>query len=254
MSKTISCPFCQSQITIDENAAAVVCMVCGKGFSLGVTAQPGNMQPTMQQQFTPQMQFQQQPQQQFAPQMQFQQPPMMPANGYMSFIPKHRPGSGLFITTVIFNSVAILAGFVFTWALLVCCIHEGRYKTDEVFIATSVFTSPFIITAFILNLISIAKYWSLLPQHFSRGFSPGAAVAFMLIPLFNLYWVWALHLRLGDGLSQIANRQTPAKGCGTAAAILIFLGIISPFTLPLQFIGYLIGICGYHSAAKVIEP
>ena len=63
MSKTISCPFCQAQISVDENASAVVCMACGKGFSLGVTAQPGNMQPTMQQQFTPQMQFQQQPQQ-----------------------------------------------------------------------------------------------------------------------------------------------------------------------------------------------
>ena len=240
MNKTISCPFCQSQITVDENASAVVCMACGKGFSLGVTAQPGNMQPTMQQQFTPQMQF--------------QQPPMMPANGYMSFIPKHRPGSGLFITTVIFNSLSILAGFAFALTLLVCCIHEGRYKTDEVFIATSVFTSPFIITAFVLNLISIAKYWSLLPQHFSRGFSPGAAVAFMLIPLFNLYWVWALHLRLGEGLSQMTNRQKPAKGCGIAAAILIFLGSLSPFSIFLQYIGYLIGICGYHSAAKVIEP
>ena len=240
MSKTISCPFCQAQITIDENASAVVCMACGKGFSLGVTAQPGNTQPTMQQQFTPQMQF--------------QQPPMMPVNGYTPSPQRRRPGKGLFVTTVIFNFVAMV-GFVFTWALLAFSFSFLEYHGfNEIFLACSVYTSPFIITAFVLNLISIAKYWSLLPQHFSRGFSPGAAVAFMLIPLFNLYWVCSLHLRLGEGLSQMTNRQTPAKGCGTAAAILIFLGIISPFTLPLQFIGYLIGICGYHSAAKVIEP
>jgi hypothetical protein len=235
-------------------------MACGKGFSLGVTAQPGNMQPQMQyqqppmqQQFAPQMQYQQPMQQQFAPHMQYQQPPMMPVNGYNQASRRRRPGNGLFVTGIIFNALAFLAGVFICVALCAYWVYGTRSK-EEVLLIACFFGNPFIITAFILNLISIAKYWSLLPQHFSRGFSPGAAVAFMLIPLFNLYWVCALHLRLGDGLSQIAKRQTPAKGCGTAAAILIFLGIISPFTLPLQIIGYLIGICGYHSAAKVIEP
>ena len=109
MSRTISCPFCQAQITIDENASAVVCMACGKGFSLGVAAQPGNMQP----------------------QMQYQQPPMIPANGYNQAPRRRRPGDGLFVTGIIFNALAFLAG-VFICVALCAYLAYGTRSNEEV--------------------------------------------------------------------------------------------------------------------------
>ena len=246
MSKTISCPFCQSQISVDETAAAVVCMVCGKGFSLGVAAQPGNMQP--------QMQYQQPPmQQQFAPQMQYQQPPMMPANGYNQAPRRRRPGNGLFVTGIIFNALAFLAG-VFICVALCAYLDYGTRSNEEVLLIACFFGNPFIITAFILNLISIAKYWSLLPPRLSCGTSSWAAVGFMFIPFFNLYWVWVLHMRLVNSFDNMINRMNSTLPFGIAAAILIFLGMLSPFSMPLQFIGYLIALIGYQKAAKVIEP
>ena len=276
MSKTISCPFCQSQISVDETASAAVCMACGKGFSLGIaantaTAQAAPAQNQWQPQPQMQNQFQPQPQQQFAPQMQYQQPPMMPVNGYTPSPQRRRPGKGLFVTGFVFNSLASVAGLCFAISLIgyiandyyITNTYDGYtyyrrpsdfYMFEDLLIAFSIAGGVFVSTAFILNLISIAKYWKLLPPQLSKGTSPAAAVCFMFIPVFSLYWIWSLHLRLGDGLSQMTYRQKPAKGCGIAAAILIFLGSLSPFSIFLQYIGYLIGICGYHSAAKVIEP
>lgn len=237
MSKTVSCPFCQTAITIDENASVVVCLACGKGFSLGVAAQSGSMPQV------PPPQYQTMP-----PQYQTMQPQ----------IERRRPGTGLFVTGIIFNSLAIIAGIGICVCLIGMLANDDYYGYRRDFITCligfSFFGSPFILTAFILNLVSIAKYWSLLPSQFSRGTTPGEAAGFMLIPFFNLYWIWALHLRLGAGLRQSAARPNSAKGCGIWAAILIFLGSLSPFTLFLQYVGYLIGICGYHKAAKSIEP
>lgn len=297
MSKTISCPFCHTALTIDENASMVVCLSCGKGFALGVSAQSGTVsqltQAPQSHGFVP---LSPTPLQNHG----FVPPPLMPPYQAMQpQIERRRPGNGLFVTGIVINSLVIFLSCVelCMWSLAFFGITDSAYLYDEIYFCGKI---VFVILAFIINLVSIAKYWSLLPNQFRRNITPGGAAGFMLIPFFNLYWILALHLRLGTGLQQAAKRSDSVKGCGIATAILIFVGSVSYikyliewgafrvsvlsvlslpsrlllYTLPdnrvllyavffllsgsfgliLQSIGYLIALCRYQKAAKIIEP
>ncbi|MBE6381220.1 MAG: zinc ribbon domain-containing protein [Lentisphaerae bacterium] len=225
------------------------------------------------------------------PQMQFQQQPQMPfpGAGYgMPFIRRRRPGNGLFTTTLIINALAILAAiglvisvigmlsvdkYVYYESYSSSSYDYGygssydygyskpkRYKSsdyalfEDLNIAFSIASGVLGIAATVLNLISIAKYWSMLPSHITQGKSPAAAACFLLIPLFNIYWLFALHSRLGNGFAQTAGfLGQSAKPMGLVAAILILIGS-TQFTVFLAPVGWILALCAYQKAAKVIEP
>ena len=253
MSQMISCPFCNAQINVDERASAVICMSCGKSFSLGIPQQ-SNLPP----------------QQNFAMSSNPGMPQMPPVN-MPSMCPKlHRPQAGLFVAGTIFNILAFVGSIFFVYwfcsNLDYCDRYYSYYGDDydvleiievmfrrETFISISAsIAGLFMLTALVLNLVSIAKYWSLLPPQIAKV-SPAEAVVFLLIPFFNLYWVFVLNSRLGAGLNQMSFGRTSVANFGIPVALLIFLGS-SVFSCPLLFIGYLLGNCAYYRASKIIEP
>lgn len=238
MSQMISCPFCNAQINVDERASAVICMSCGKSFSLGIPQQ-SNLPP----------------QQNFAMPSNPGMPQMPPVN-MPSMCPKlHRPQAGLFVAGTVFNILAFVGSIFFVyWFSYYGSLDALMFIADmfryETFISS--IAGLFMLTALVLNLVSIAKYWSLLPPQIAKV-SPAEAVAFLLIPFFNLYWVFVLNSRLGAGLNQMSFGRTSVANFGIPVALLIFLGS-SVFSCPLLFIGYLLGNCAYYRASQIIEP
>ncbi len=232
MSQMISCPFCNAQINVDERASAVICMSCGKSFSLGIPQQ-SNLPP----------------QQNFAMPSNPGMPQMPPVNMPSMWPKLHRPPAGLFVAGTIFNILAFVGSIFFVYWF--CFYLDVHTKFDEFIISASI-AGPFMLTALVLNLVSIAKYWSLLPPQIAKV-SPAEAAVFLLIPFFNLYWVFVLNSRLGDGLNQMSFGRTSVANFGIPVALLIFLGS-SVFSCPLLFIGYLLGNCAYYRASKIIEP
>ena len=249
MSQMISCPFCNAQINVDERASAVICMSCGKSFSLGIPQQ-SNLPP----------------QQNFAMPSNPGMPQMSPVN-MPSMCPKlHRPPAGLFVAGTIFNILAFVGSIFFVYWFCSYLDYCDRYSyyghvlrdiedmfRHETFISIIVIIiGLFMLTALVLNLVSIAKYWSLLPPQIAKV-SPAEAVVFLLIPFFNLYWIFVLNSRLGDGLNQMSFGRTSVANFGIPVALLIFLGS-GVFSCPLLFIGYLLGNCAYYRASQIIEP
>ncbi len=270
MSKEVFCPFCKNRISVSENAAQAVCMICGNGFSLGVSPFSNIPQVQFQQpiQPAPQMQFQQPiqsaPQIQFqqpgqpAPQVQFQQPIQQQnyQNQDNSNCRKPRAvGGGLYYTAIVFNILVLVATSASVSAFISAEVaYDGWHYIGEGAIAAAVVAALFFTVAEILNLICVAKFWKILLPHQAKKTTPAMAALFMLIPVFNWFWTFKMHIRLGAGLAERSNDpEVSSKGCGIAGAIFIFLGSCYPLVQPLQTIGWLIALAGYQNAAVRIE-
>lgn len=95
----------------------------------------------------------------------------------------------------------------------------------------------------IAHLITWAMFhyglWKAVPEQY-REVTPGKAVGFLFIPLFNCYWVFCSYLNVNRGLNRLADAHSlpPPRanvGLATAASVFFvvswFLGLIA-MTLP----------------------
>jgi len=104
-----------------------------------------------------------------------------------------------------------------------------------------------LIPAIIFGSILHYQCWHALPIEY-RATSPGKAVGYLFIPVFNLYWVFVSWVKLADGF-EVWQRESKAtmrytmRGLGITQAVLFCLSfLLLPLYLQYPFISIAIGI------------
>ena len=89
---------------------------------------------------------------------------------------------------------------------------------------------PMLIAAIVLHFVLLYRFWSVI-QDAAPGevrTTPGKAVGFMFIPLFNLYWVFQAYPGLATDMHHYAGRRgfhvSNEEGIGLAGAIFTIIG------------------------------
>ncbi len=78
----------------------------------------------------------------------------------------------------------------------------------------------------VANLVWIYKFWAWIPpEHrytsmWKKYISPGMAVGLMLVPYFNLYWMFVVYLGLADIMERLRVQYPCSKGPAKTLAIL----------------------------------
>ena len=78
----------------------------------------------------------------------------------------------------------------------------------------------------IVNMIWLYQFWSWIPpeqRHTSmwkKYISPGAAIGFMFIPYFNIYWMFVVYLGIADIMERLRVQYPSSKGPVKTLAIL----------------------------------
>jgi len=101
------------------------------------------------------------------------------------------------------------------------------------------------IAAAVFGLMFVYKAWALI-QDGSPRTSPGQAIGFLFIPLFNLYWMFVAYWGLAQDLNKYAQERgitarPAAEGMILWGIILILVGFIVGCTAPVGAILLLIG-------------
>lgn len=87
--------------------------------------------------------------------------------------------------------------------------------------------------ATIYGLIALYRVWYVIPDAYART-TPGKAVGFMFIPLFNFYWVFVAFAGLAEDAQNFLNRagvmeEKISRGLSQAYSILFLVSQIIPF-------------------------
>jgi hypothetical protein len=96
---------------------------------------------------------------------------------------------------------------------------EGRRRDDELAVAWTLFC----IAALPFHLLLIYRWWSCLPAGWRRT-TPARAAGFMLIPFFNLYWMFVAYCGLAADLEGYSRARS---GSPAVPAGLRNLGLVS---------------------------
>lgn len=107
---------------------------------------------------------------------------------------------------------------------------------------------PIMITSAILNAVLLYQCWAALPEPY-RATTPGKAVGFLFIPIFNLYWMFVCWPKLALGVLEWQKAEwrnnpgnvRPYDGGGSAIALAILALCGSTLGL-IPGLGILIGI------------
>lgn len=118
-------------------------------------------------------------------------------------------------------------------------------------------------TAFALRLVFALMWmysaWSAIPFDYrvtgsGKRVSPGEAVGFMFIPIFNLYWMFVASGGLCDALDHMlrssGTSRTSPKGLALAACIMQFIPYVNFLFAPFMWAFYMFS---FDSAAKALE-
>ena len=221
--KNLNCPLCNESLCVEDNANAIICTACGNGFFMASKAAPGAASQTAGEIGKPTV----------ARRLRRPAPPK----------------NGLYVTAQVFNWLSFgIGAFAALMGVIVYCF-SGNPGVREI-VYDFVYTgSAFAVPAICLSLICVGKYWSLLPEDLKNGRSPAAAALFMLIPFFNLYWVFVLHRNLNCGLAK--EMGLPPRKTGFFM-FMIFLGLFGPVFFGIACGGYLSLLEYYQRAAKKI--
>lgn len=77
----------------------------------------------------------------------------------------------------------------------------------------------------ILNAVWIYKFWSWIPPEqrytsmWKKYISPGAAVGFLFIPYFNIYWMFVVYLGIPDIMERMRVQYPSSKGSAKTLAL-----------------------------------
>jgi hypothetical protein len=104
---------------------------------------------------------------------------------------------------------------------------------------------PFLIAAIVFDCIILYRHWWLLQGHGART-TPGKAVGFSFIPLFNFYWCFVAYAGLAEDNNAYMDKagiQGAKMSYGLALSVCI-LGIISNTVGLIPYVGYVLAIPG----------
>jgi hypothetical protein len=98
-----------------------------------------------------------------------------------------------------------------------------------------------LMAASVAHLVWVHKTWTMMPRFTQEGISPGSAVVRMLIPVYNLWWLFAYNAKVAEGLRRVLSKHersttsaphtlawvAPAAPLGLLVVV-IFLFVIDP--------------------------
>jgi|GEM_PF-3359113 len=115
----------------------------------------------------------------------------------------------------------------------------------------------FLIYASIYWLIALYRAWHVIPDAYART-TPGKAVGFLFIPLFNIYWIFVAIMGLADDARDFLNRagvmeEKIGTGLSTAYPIMFIVAQMGSFAgmMVLIFINKIVGAAVYGTSALV---
>lgn len=151
-----------------------------------------------------------------------------------------RPGWGLATGWIVCSTLVFLAGLVYLAMWMDAGPRVSNREMREIMPVLVVMLLLLIPTT-ILYCMWLYQSWKAVPPEF-RSATPGQAVGFLFIPLFNLYWVF----RAVPGLSRSTLRATAsvapeeASGGGYGMGIAAAVVSIIPYVNMLSWIFFLI--------------
>jgi hypothetical protein len=78
----------------------------------------------------------------------------------------------------------------------------------------------------IVNMVWVYKFWSWIPPEqrytslWKKYISPGTAIVFMLVPYFNIFWMFVIYLGLAEIMERLRVQYPCSKGPAKTLAIL----------------------------------
>ena len=97
----------------------------------------------------------------------------------------------------------------------------------SLFIIGGILVYVLMVPAIVFSSLILHKLWSLIPPLKART-TPGKAVRFLFIPLFNFYW----HFVAIYGLAKALNAETGRKSVSERASFIVCFSFLVPFVLP----------------------
>lgn len=157
-----------------------------------------------------------------------------------------QPSSGLAISTVVLGMLAWLVSIPAYVLIIATAANQYIGRDGEealsVFIGiTLLLTIPTLITFYIW----LYKTWKAIPAP-HRSTTPGKAVGFLFIPVFQYYWIFRAIPGLSNSIQRAHKALNPysTKGAGyvlgIVGTILLFIPLLQWFAIPLLFIWVLV--------------
>jgi hypothetical protein len=150
--------------------------------------------------------------------IQYQRPPTVPPP-----VQEGRAPSPLTMAPLML--AAIIGGTGFQIARNLAKLNDNR----EILIAPAALVLiPLVLVVTVTACIYLYSCWSALPKSM-RFTSPGKAVGFMFIPIFNIYWIFMITVKLAEHLQewQIRRNLIPVRNLVPLAYVKATLAVIS---------------------------
>ena len=90
---------------------------------------------------------------------------------------------------------------------------------------------PFALAAFVLLVVLVYKIWAALPPESART-TPGKAVGFLFIPLFNFYWYFVALFGWTEDFRRYAREQN-FPGPRPSPSVAVAIGVLNLFATPI---------------------
>jgi hypothetical protein len=166
------------------------------------------------------------------------------------FVPAAAPGSGwgLAVAWIVLSALAWISGFV-TLGLVADAGSRVTNSEAKGIIASVAIGAPIMIASLVVQCVWLYKTWSAVPEP-CRSATPGQAVGFMFIPLFNMYWIFraipGLSASIRRGLQAHEGNAAPSAGYGVgiAASVVTLIPYVGMLSWPL----FLIWLCLANAA------
>ncbi len=160
-----------------------------------------------------------------------------------SVLPQNFGSLGFYISALVISGTLFLIGF------LMGGVFRGGETAEVVF-----FLGIIIMLIALINfLVLLFRVWRFtIDQSRHHNFTPsidtpGKAVGFLFIPIYNLYWAFQVIGKLPVNLNAVADvkgsSQRVSEGLGKALTVLMVIGVI-------PFVGYLTTITSIY----ILEP
>ncbi|MDB5384931.1 MAG: uncharacterized protein JWM11_577, partial [Planctomycetaceae bacterium] len=164
--------------------------------------------------------------------------------------PKLQPGSILAISCSALMFVGLLVGFVGLLLIIFAYVHllsepnsevTEYYRAADALLIEAGFLLCLIggmigLIASILFLIWLYRAWSVVPPGYHSP-SPGRAVGWLFIPLFNLYWIFRVIPGLSATLQRVLRDRDPSRphsagfGLGVATCVIAFIPFLNAISI-----------------------
>ncbi|MBX3206219.1 MAG: DUF4328 domain-containing protein [Labilithrix sp.] len=142
---------------------------------------------------------------------------------------------------------------LFLIGAVISAVAEGDDIGTTIGGVFSMFAFPLLLTYIVTALVWLYKSWEMLPDSMrmtgdGTRVSPGAAVGYLFIPFYNLYWYFivsaGLCAALNRALAGFGSSKRASGGLGIAAAILQVIPYANMFLAPFLWIAFMFNVEG----------